>query len=243
MRDCYHFLLLLLAANVPVALHAQLDKQAQDPQLTNTISVFNSMVRDQSALYNGSYYYRFPEYIHSGHPFFVSDKPAIGEVFYDGTLFKNVPLLYDERIDELITYDYNKTNLLQLVKLKVNMFSIHGSHFINVTDTHKAIPSGYYQLLYSSRSQVLSKEVKKVKTRIISQVEVNRSAETENSRYARINGRYHMINGSKALMKLFGSHRNAVSDMMKGKKMKYKANPSSYIVEAVSYYDQLAERK
>jgi hypothetical protein len=222
----------------PAALFCQ---SSSSTAISNTIAFYQRSIGDQSGIYNGVQYYRYADFINSGHPFFMFDSLTAGAVDYDGVVYNSVPLLYDEMIDQLLTNDYRKENLVELVKIKVNRFTIANHNFVRIADSMSGIAPGYYRELYSGKSQVLGKEIKTVDKRIINQFEVNRTVETRNSYYARIHKQYFVISGSKQLLKLFGDKRKPVSDFLRNKKARYKSNRENYIVEAVKRYDELSQ--
>jgi hypothetical protein len=209
--------------------------------ISNTIAFYQRAIGDQSGIYNGTQYYRYPDFINSGHVFFMFDSLTNGSVNYDGIVYKNVQLLYDEMTDQLLTTDYRKENLVQLVKLKVGRFTISNHNFVRIADGVPGISPGYYRQLYNGKSEVLGKEVKTIDKRIISQFEVNTTVEARNSYYIRINNRYRAVSGAKQLLKLMADKHKAVGDHLKSKKLKYKSNRENYIVEAVKHYDEVSQ--
>lgn len=238
MRRCLLCLYAVILGLCPVALFCQSSSSAA---ISNTIAFYQRAIGDQSGIYNGTQYYRYPGFINSGHVFFMSDSLTNGSVNYDGITYNNVPLLYDEMIDELLTTDYRKENLVQLVKLKVERFTIFNHNFVRVADSVLGISPGYYRQLYNGKSKVFAREAKTIDKRIINQFEVNTTVEMRNSYYVFINKRYRAISGAKQLLNLMADKGKAVSDYLKGKKLKYKSNRENYIVEAVKVYDELSQ--
>jgi hypothetical protein len=238
MRKCLSCLYALVIGLWPAALFSQ--SSSSSTAISNTIAFYQRAIGDQSGIYNGFQYYRYPDLINAGHPFFMFDTLTSGSVYYDSIAYYNVLLLYDEVIDELLTTDYRRENLVQLVKMKVGNFTIGGRKFIRITDNIAALSPGYYLQLYSGKSRVLGKEVKAIEKRIINQFEEYRNVEARKSYYVGINQQYYTVSGAKALMKLFGDKRRAVTEYLKNRRLKYKSNREDYIVEAVKHYDELS---
>jgi len=206
----------------------------------NTWRIYHDMAGDQSGLYNGGFYYPYPAHIHNGHPYFSSSTPLTGTVWYDGSSYENIPLLYDEVRDELVTPDFKKQYLIQLVKDKVDSFMIQQHRFIRVDkDSLQRITPGFYELLLHGKARVLKKEKKIVKEKLASQAERIRSVETSTRYFVAVNNSYHEIKSSRSLMNLFGAQKNTVSDTLKRRHIRFRSARESFIVEATALYNHL----
>ena len=205
--------------------------------IDNTIAFYHQSIGSQSGIYNGFQYYRYPGFINSGHPFYFADSLTKGSVYYDGVFYENVSLLYDEVTDELLTTDFRGDNLVQLVKLKVDSFTINDFLFIKIVVSQSLFP-GYYRQLYSGETSALAKEVKTIAKTTNSDFEVRRTVESRLSYYVKFNEKYYGVSGAKQLLKLFGAKRRQVADHMKSKRINYRSNREDYIVEAVTFYDE-----
>jgi len=198
------------------------------------LSIYQKNEGDQAAIYNGRQYLR-PVYSFekNAHVFFETDKMVRGSVIYQGLRYDSVNLIYDENSDELVTNDYNVTDLVTLFKERVTGFSILGQNFIRLGND-----SGYFQVLYQGPSLVLKKEIKK----IVEKPDVPRTLyfiEVIPSYYFSRNGSYQKISGKESLLKVFGDRRKEVNAFMKANKVKFKKNREDAILRSVAYYDQL----
>ncbi len=132
--------------------------------VSNTISIYNQQLGDQSPAYNGSHYVKPPFIFKTGTPYFLSDTFAKnGSVVYDNIQFDSLTLLYEDLRELLIS----KSNgyLLQLVNQRISSFNISGHKFIRlVSDSLNPgiTNTGFYELLYQGRTTVLKKTIKNI---------------------------------------------------------------------------------
>lgn len=189
-------------------------------------------------LYNGIIYERFPEYINTGHPFFLSDKMEKGSVFYDGMLYRGVLLQLDEIKDELLTPDPADRYIIQLIRQKVRRFTIDTATFLNVTN---GLSPGYYQLLHDGKTQLLKKEIKSISRAIINHNETVRNVETKTTYYWKQHNRYHAFRQKKTLLKLIGSNRKPVKTALHRAGLNNRSPTDAYLTQAIIFYETQAE--
>lgn len=234
------FLILFCLLNVYDKVYSQTRiSDSSDDALLHAIKVYHNAAGDQSGIYNGSQYFRYPNPIFSGHPYFLTDSLTMGSVFYDGILYKDVLLLYDEITDQLITKDMSGYNLVSLIKDRITHFNISGHHFINISDKSGLPAPGYYRVLYDGRSQVLVKETKSVLERPINSREIERVVYPVINYYIRSGAQYYRFNNIKSLLPAFGEHQKAIRDFIKKKRLRFRSNKEDVISQLVTFYDQL----
>jgi hypothetical protein len=211
-----------------------------DPAVSNAIRIYAQATGAQAPYYNGIQYRRYPNYIHSGHPFFIADSLINGTVTYDGVTYENVKLQYDEIIDELITTDLQGDNLVQLFKQKISGFSIGAHIFINLSQTYPR--AGYYRVLYNGKSQILVRENKSVQVkpgRVTSETE--RSVEASTDYYLKTDKGYEKFNRLNSFLSIMGSHRKQVAGFIRDKKLRTRASREDLYYQAASFVDQLTD--
>ena len=158
------FLIVLIVVHPAKAQSIKEDSVFYQTALTNTLSIYKNQLGDQSPFYNGSRYSPIGFVFRTGSPYLISDSFNRGSVVYDDILFDSVYLLYEDMRDLLVS----RTNsyLLQLVNQRVSSFIISGYSFVRlIADSlHPGIPkTGYYEILYPGRSQLLKKTFKNIK--------------------------------------------------------------------------------
>src|SRR5579859_1618862 len=110
------------------------------------ISVYHSNAGPQSPLYNGIEHLAYgPSY--KGMPYFQSRSGSIGSIVYDGSLYTNVRLLYDQVRDQVIVISGDNYEI-GLFMDRVEQFSIYDHHFIhNATGTYDQLCTGQLTIL------------------------------------------------------------------------------------------------
>jgi hypothetical protein len=221
-------LLIFMFFNTPIASSQDVYDSARAAYYKN--------IGNQAAIYNGTIYQQLTN-LRSGHPFFKSNSMLNGSVLYDGVFFQNIPLMLDESKDELITEDYGRGNLLQLVKEKVEHFTIAGQKFIRVSNENGM---SFYQQLYAGKSKVLKREIKTIETRIANQSETEKHVSAKTRYYIEINGGVYEVRNKKAVLRLFGEHRSSISRYLNEINSSYRADTGNYLIEACKRYDELS---
>lgn len=105
-----------------------------------------------SLLYNGFEYTRGTNYNNES-PFFLGDDFLPGEIRYTGNLYKSVDLQYDCIDDVVLLKDPLGGNRIQLIKEKVDEFSLGGHHFIKLE--WLGAKGEFYEELYRGKRSVL----------------------------------------------------------------------------------------
>ena len=141
----------------------------------HTASVYYNQTGDQSSLYNGSRYEKYPYRFRLGTAYYPSDKFATGSVIYDNIQFDSVSLLFDELQQALVLSKDGYE--LQLVSERISKFTIEGHEFLRLfaDSTHAGIPvTRFYELLYQGPSQVLKATYKSIREEAFSADEIPR---------------------------------------------------------------------
>ncbi len=115
---------------------------------------------------------------------------------------------------ELLVARNSNDYLLQLINQRVSSFVIAGHSFIRLTadSLHPGIPkTGYYEILYPGRSQVLKKTFKIIieEPSVYENTVIRHIEESENF-YIRINGSYHRVKSKTELLTLMRDHQKEI---------------------------------
>ena len=196
------------------------------------IEIYKKELGSQYGLYNGPVY-KLLTNLKTGHAFFRTDSLMNGSVAYDGFLYQGVPLMLDEMNDELVTIDFGKKNLIQLVKQHVSYFSIGNDRFVKKKPGET---EGYYQQLYAGRSELLKKEIK----RSIIRFDQDRTIDAHTFYYVLMEGAMSRVRNKQSFLKLLGEHRKTVDRYLRRNNLRYKTAPNEYLTRGVKHYDELS---
>jgi hypothetical protein len=145
------------------AQQSNADSAERAALMRNTINVYKQTVAENSSLFNGTEYIGYVARP-AGHPFFETQRMELANVYYDGVLFRDIPLLYDLVNDQLIIDNYAKTQRIILNSEKVSFFEV-GNHFFIRPQTDSSTgnaPGGFYERLYNGKTKVLVKRKKQI---------------------------------------------------------------------------------
>ncbi|MBK0383928.1 hypothetical protein I5M32_13245 [Pedobacter sp. SD-b] len=204
-------------------------------------TITSQLASGQSLLYNGFYFYGYtPNYFESGQPFFLEDSWISGDVTYENNKYYQVPLKYDLLKDELIVQYFNKESAINLIKSKVQDFSLNGHKFIYLDKLGSTITisAGFYEELYSNKLVLLSKR-NKVITEGVSTAGVKRNIEIINKYYIYKDGMFQRFNSISSLVNILKERKKELSSYIKINKKKFKKEPEEAMIAIVNYYDQL----
>jgi hypothetical protein len=234
-----HLLLVILTA-ICVRAYGQTSlHRSEDSSLHLALLHYHKSLNDQKGIYNGSIYLR-PIQTHTGHVYYKSDSLTSGQVVYDGVLYENVPLLYDELKNELVTTDITGLSLVQLIKDKVASFTIYSSTFIHHfagADSLGLKSHGFFRLLYDGKMKVFQRETKFLRQKIVRENEYNRYIDTQSGYWISSEKGLHRISNYRDLLNVFGNKKKQVQEHLRSKGIKFRQQTEQTLVEAVSFYE------
>jgi hypothetical protein len=232
----------LLIANTQNSAKAQnnlSDSAFYSAAVYNTLSLYHQTVGDQSALLNGRLNAPYPFPFREGDPYFETSKFRTGTVTYDGILYENVLLLYDE-LGELLTTlaPYGR---MQFISEKLQGFSIAGSRFVRIEkDSINPMPTGFYQQLYNGNTAILKKNQKTIKEVLESAEGVIRFIEEKQYFYLKKGDRFYAIRTKSELFTLMQDHKKEVQQFIKKNDLNVKNDRQNTLVKVAEYYDQIS---
>src|ERR1700743_3553633 len=111
----------------------QNDSLSLQSNLNKATANFYIGIGQQSRLYNGPEYPLYDRNI-KGNALYPPDAESwsIGEVTYDGVLYKSVPMMYDIYKDVVVVLLYNHFSMYTLLTDRVHDFSFSGHRFVRV---------------------------------------------------------------------------------------------------------------
>lgn len=209
--------------------------------INRMIDMYHLNARANDPLFNGREYERYPFYINKGIPYYMADTLKNGTLIYDGLRYNDVPLLYDQIVDELITLDFTRQHLIKLVKQKVDSFILYRTKFIAVQQADKTVPDGYYELLYNGPTQLLRKETKKIVNNIRYGEQLEKNIESKMIYLVKHNSRYYAVTSTNSLVNVL-SDKEVVKKIIRDNRKKYKnADLKVGLIDALIKYDQLTK--
>ena len=209
--------------------------------LANTQSVYFKQLGDQSKLYNGSQYASYGFVFKTGSPYYKSDQFTYGSVLYDGILFNNLPLLYEDLRELLITK--KEGYLLQLITARVSAFTISGHQFIRLVadSSNRGISkTGFYEVLYPGRSLVLKKTYKNIQDVASVSEGLSHFIEESDSYFIKKGNSFIRVKSKNEMFDIFPDHQKEIQLFIKKNKLNFRKDEENTLTQVAAYYDQIA---
>jgi hypothetical protein len=192
-----------------------------------------------SRLYTGAQYLRNNQRA-KGTAFFGSDTFLPGSVYYNGALYRNIPLLYDLVSDEVIINDYANSNTLQLVKEKVRYFSVGGHYFVFIIPERSFtsfMKTGFYELLYNGSVGLFAKHEKKLVFPYGSedQPQYVRS----DFYYLKLNNVFYEVATKRSLLDLLQDKKDQLKKYIRDNRLSFNRRFEEALLKTTQYYAQL----
>lgn len=238
-RASLSLLLFFWFAGMPA--RSQSDSSLLSSAISKANFLYKRFVGVQSGLYNGTEYADYTFRFKEGHPWFLSDKPMLGTVVYDGIRYDSVLLHYNEIIDCLVFRD--ESHRFQLINERVNDFELAGYYFVRLirTDAPGAVPlTGFYCVLYEGNLQLLVKETKSIREELKSGDDgIVRYADSKLSYFIRKGGSYLPVTGKKSIYSILADKKKELQQYARTNHLNFRKNREQMLQQLCAYYDQL----
>jgi hypothetical protein len=221
--------------------------QGQEPDtsftaisVNNAIEVYHRMLNSASGLYNGGEYINYFFNFEDGSPYFVVKDSVPGSILYDGVLYRNIFMKYDEVKDAIVIWNNNEA--IQLFNEKVCHFKLLDHSFARIIkDNHSKDPvnTGFYEQLYSGKISVFKKVVKTIIVKPDMTDGILRSIEQKTHFYLRTARGYTQINSKADLTKALNDHQNEIGEFIGSSNLSFKQDPDGFLAKVAAFYDTL----
>lgn len=238
MKRHFALWLLLLASSPSAFPQSGEDSTFLHATIGHTVTLYREAIGVQARLYNGSRYLA-PEHSIDDHPFFSSVDWLTGDVFYDGEFFQEVPLMFDLHSEQLIAEHASTGHAIQLVREKLQHFTIDGHRFEKMGDEASGLPQqGFYDILYDGETRVVVKRQKILLEEIIgSTVQVTFS---ERNRYFLLkDGVYSSVRNKASVLKVLGDRKQELRKFLKQQRIYFTENRERLLKSVAEHYDQI----
>jgi hypothetical protein len=198
-------------------------------------------------LYNGPEYVDYTRWFvtRTGHQYFPSADKEVGNVRYNGHLYRGLPLRYDVVRDQLVTQHPTSPLTLALVSERVQEFSLGPYLFVRLPADSAGtsdMTAGFYQVLADGHAQVLAKRLKRMQTQTVNR-NVNAQFYPKDKLYIKKAGLYYPVDSKGSVRRLFADREKEVQRYLKEQKLKFnKTQLEASVVLLTTYYNSLPPR-
>lgn len=198
---------------------------------------YEAVTKKISGLYNGPKYLPDAVLYDEGTPFLYSYLQP-GTVEYDGKKYTDTELLYDLVKDELVLLHYNGSARIQLIKSKVEAFTIAERSFIHIKAEKSkdwGINEGYYEVIHQGKDLLLKKNLKILQTSYTSHS--GRVDVFDRQKFFLVrNGKANQISSRKNFLSLIG--KSDIDSKLRKSGITYRANQEEYMKQALQQTEQ-----
>lgn len=191
-----------------------------------------------SHLYTGKEYLGYEKTI-KGDPFFATSEMENNSIFYDGSLYENVPLLFDIVSNQVIINRYHDNLKIKLLSEKIKYFMLAGHRFENIDMAGKdgTIINGIYDRVVDGKIMVFVKRSKRI---------VNSMKAEEPPRFVGDDeffiqnaNTFYPVEESASLLQALSDKKVLIKIFMRKNKFKFKKNREKEIIMTAAYYNTL----
>ena len=219
-------------------LKGQSSITSADSSLLSAKAFFQKEIKEDAHLYTGKEYYKYEPGI-KGFPFLETDQMQPGDIFYDGNLYKNVPMLYDIVRQAVVINQYQQDVRIQLLTEKIKYFIFNGHRFEIVSQAEEAgnISKGLYDIAFAGKASVLVKRVKSIKKGL--HAEDPYSFKEEDEYYLKKGKTLYNVSDKKSVLEVFDDKKDLVKTFTRKNNLKFKKDIEKDLITTAAYYSTL----
>lgn len=237
-------LLFFYALSCPLlrAQTAKKDSLIRDSAYAIALRQYHAFVNPDIDLYRGPLYIEYAYSLKEGTPYF--DESIIrGSLIYNGLLYTNVPLVYDEVQDNLVIKDPYDIWMIALDRDHVDSFAIPAHQFIRLSDTLNptAPRRGFYQQLYRrGRLRLLRRESKSIQQQSSWQsTSFEKYTVTVTSYYLKKGDTWYTVNKRGSLLAALKDRKTEVKRFIRSNHLNLRKDKENSLVKVITWYDGL----
>jgi hypothetical protein len=236
-RSAFVWILFQLVYFPQVRAQQSPDSISYQESVSGLQHIYFTEIGNNAQIYHGSEYIRNGQKA-LGFPYYDTDNMHSGTVSYQGTIYTNVNLYYNLVSDELVTNNFDHSNLITLSPQKTDSFTIATHIFLQLTATksNRLPTDGYYEQLFSGEPGLYARRSKKYFAGTGS--EEPRYTQ-RNDYYVRIKNIYYPVDGKNSLLDLLKDQQDVLKKYIHTNKLNFKKQLEPSLMLVTSYYSQL----
>lgn len=229
------FLVTLPALGQTIGPDSSFAQQAKQ----QAVRIYEQAMTKQEHVYEGNEYISHDHRV-KVHPYFPVDSLLPGNIAYNGATYHDVRMLYDIVRDELSVQPPEGGYRLRLHPEKIDRFSLGQHQFKRlVGDSTSSLPTGFYEVLYDGKTDVLAHRVKTVHEDISSGA-YKAEYLIKDRFYVQKAGAYEEVKTKRSVLHLFPDQAKALRKYIRANNIKFKdESREASITGVVRQYDEL----
>ncbi|PWT73067.1 MAG: hypothetical protein C5B59_14095 [Bacteroidetes bacterium] len=208
--------------------------------INNAISLYHAQINRAAGIYHGVEYEYYPYHFQEGTPYFVTSDSVAASIYYDGVLYQNMFMKYDQLRDQVIIW-YNN-DAVRLIDEKVDSFIIRDHLFVRLISdsaSKNALATGYYEMIYNGKIRIYRKSIKHVLVKTDMTEGVIRTIDQKDNYFVRKSGHFQSIDNVNEWYALFIDHKDEIKEFVSRNNLNFKKDPAGWLVQVAAYCDKL----
>ncbi len=209
----------------------------ESPSYKSIKAYFQNEIGENVHLYKGEEYIGYEINI-KGHPFFMSPEMQNSSIFYNGSLYENVPLLFDIVRQEIVINRYNQGVRIKLLNEKVKYFIVAGHRFETIMETEKnGNTYSIYKVAFNGKASVLVKHTKRIMKGFKAE---DRSTFVEDDEFfIRNNNNFYSVEDKSSLLLALSDKKELIKTYMRKNKFRFNKNIEKEFIMTAAYYSSI----
>ncbi|MEO8569385.1 MAG: hypothetical protein ABI419_09615 [Ginsengibacter sp.] len=211
----------------------------QSPAYKNIKAYYEKEIGGDSHLFTGKEYAPYKSGI-QGSQFFISPQMQNSTIFYDGAVYEDVPLLFDQVRQVVVINRYEDNTRIKLLNEKIKYFIISGHRFENIILSEgniEDINSGFYDIIFSGRASAMVSRIKKVEMTLNPE---DPPKFTERDKiFIRNRNIFFPVDNAASIIRALNDKKDLVRTFIRKNKFRFKKNTEEELVKTVTYYETL----
>ena len=200
----------------------------------NTKNFYINTMKEQNQLYNGGDYLDYRS-LKDEHPYYISEDWITGSVQYNHEQYDDVSLLYNIQTDNIITEQPSSAVMIQLIRDKVQSFTMDGHQFVMIAK-NEDLSTGFYDQLCNGNVKLYAKRIKDFQE-TISGAELQRNFIEKNRYYLYKNGHYYPVKNKKSILTILGDRKRELNQFIRQNHIHIRQNREAAFIKLTEYYN------
>lgn len=210
---------------------------AQEPIAEKMLSEYILTAGDYSALYQGSIEPMFSQSAWTGHPYWEDTEIHVGDVCYEGRLYRNVKLRYNLLENRLYLISLENQFSVAPDATKVSYFTMDAKRFINMGSKYVCIEQeGTCVSLIHEKSKIHGGDV--IENRVV----YHNVQEEETFYLVYADGQQVEISNANSIIKKHPQYKKELKKMMREYNLKGRTASANYLSMCTRYLDDLMKQ-
>jgi hypothetical protein len=213
------------------------DTSQTNPATAEATTTFRQVVQLQKEIYTGAEHIGYAPNI-QGVAYFLQKEWLPGSVLYDGILYENESLMYDQVKDKLVVKRFDGFGV-ELRSEKISYFTLPGHTFVYIPGGFSnGLKEGFYEQLAAGPLSILARRAKVVEEQMdVAQLRQQFVATT--AYYALKGNTVHGIKNKASLLALADGKKSELQQHLRKKGINFKQDREQALIAVAGYYNQI----